>query len=57
MVKEFFRLPVYMTNFSEKTPTLFFIYFFCCRDYCIILSEKLPSVASATSLKWKKRIS
>lgn len=23
MVKEFFRLPVYMTNFSEKTPTLF----------------------------------
>lgn len=57
MVKEFFQLPVYMTNFSEKTPTLFFIYFFCCRDYCIILSEKLPSVASATSRKWKKRIS
>ena len=57
MVKEFFRLPVYMTNFSEKTPTLFFIYFFCCRDYCIILSEKLPSVASATFRKWIKIIS
>lgn len=28
MVKELFQLPVYMTNFSEKTPTLFFIYFF-----------------------------
>lgn len=57
MVKESFRLFVYMTNFSEKTPTLFFIYFFCCRDYCIILSEKLLSVVSATSRKWKKRIS
>lgn len=57
MVKVSFRLSVYMTNFSEKTPTLFFIYFFCCHDYCIILSEKLPSVASATSRKWKKRIS
>lgn len=57
MVKEFSRLPVYMTNFFEKTPTLFFIYFFCCRDYCIILSEKLPSVASATFRKWKKIIS
>lgn len=57
MVKESFRLSVYMTNFSEKTPTLFFIYFFCCRDYCIILSEKSPSVASATFRKWKKIIS
>lgn len=27
MVMELFQLPIYMTNFSEKTPTLFFIYF------------------------------
>lgn len=57
MVKESFPTLHIYDKLLRKNAYSVFIYFFCCRDYCIILSEKLPSVALATSRKWKKRIS
>lgn len=57
MVKESFPTPRIYDKLLRKNAYSVFIYFFCCRDYCIILSLELPSVASATSRKWEKRIS